>query len=185
MSYYVIPHLKQDGKNCWWWAVKMIKHYHRKLAAEWQEMIDLKRALLTMKSPNGGLSVTELDRLRQYNFAPVPYSLFGPSKKSGRDLEVALDRLGPLFCGVFTSQFGWSSEHALVINGSGYDEGKNEDIFWFHDPAADSGPNQWPLDYLLMLTKFINVADGSTLTPRVTPLWYYTGTRLQIHKGEA
>jgi hypothetical protein len=184
MSLYVIPHMKQDGKNCWWWVIKMVKHYHRKLGSNGQDLVDLKRSVLTMKAPTRGLSVDDLEKLRNFSFLPVPLTMFGPDNCSGRDLEVTLDRLGPLFCGVFTSQFGWGSEHALVICGAGYDESNEEDIFWYQDPAADTGPSQWPLDYLLMLTKFIDLKDGSKITPRVTPLWYFAGQRLQIHKGE-
>ncbi|MEC5384472.1 papain-like cysteine protease family protein [Uliginosibacterium sp. H3] len=185
MPIYVIPHMQQDGKNCWWWAIKMIKHYHRNLADKSEIDIALKRMNLVFKSPEGGLSSDEIEKLKDYNFSPVPLSMFGPEKCSATDLETTLQQLGPLFCGVFTNQFSWKSNHALVISGAGYDPDKQESIFWFNDPASETGPNPWPLDFLLMLTKFIDLKTGEKVIPRVTPLWYYSGARLQIHPGEA
>jgi hypothetical protein len=179
--------MQQDGKNCWWWVIKMIKHYHRKLGRDdpLELNIAIKRMTLTLKSPDGGLSSDELTKLRNYSFSPVPFGMFGPENCSAEDLESTLDRLGPLFCGVFTTQFSWNSNHALVISGAEYDEAKQEGIFWFNDPASETGPNQWPLDYLLMLTKFIDLSSGERIAPSVTPLWYYSGPRLEIHKGES
>jgi len=178
--------MQQDGKNCWWWVIKMIKHYHRALGRDDPYGIDIaiKRMTLMLKSPEGGLSSDELTKLRNYNFSPVPLRMFGPDDCAAADLASTLDRLGPLFCGVFTTQFSWKANHALVISGADYDKAKEEGIFWFNDPASETGPSQWPLDFLLMLTKFIDLDTGKMNTPTVTPLWYYSGPRLQIHPGE-
>lgn len=184
MSKYVIPHMQQDGKNCWWWAIKMIKHYHRRLGENDSFDILIKQMKLIAKAPQGGLSPDELTKLKNYKFAPVPLTMFGPEKCSAADLATTLDRLGPLFCGVFTTQFSWKSNHALVISGAEYDQAKDEGIFWFNDPGSETGPDQWPLDFLLMLTKFIDLDTGKPVTPTVTPLWYYAGERLGIHQGE-